>query len=361
MPDVALNRPLTVGAVLNDAFGQPQTSGASGTLTVVGPAGTQVFSGAASALTAEGVWGAVIPGTAHTVAGSYAYTLTPTDGAGDGALTGVYSAGTIEPDQLPLWDIYLAVGDALRDVRDGRATQLTVASNVATLTDPYYAYGTANNWNGQHVLLPYTSAVTDSNPLRVASFDPNSGAFTLKPAGAAVPAAPLRYLMGGLSGFTHRQKLSAIQRAIRDARPRLGCSDQTTLAGTIFNFEYALPASWASVHAVYLRNKVSAWQGDWQAVAPIHWRVRRDRRLLVIDYGLTSLVQIRIDGRYEPPLPQFWQSYVDAPAEFVISRALEYLCATSPEAEHKQMLQYYVAKAQEAMPTMTPLANEVRL
>lgn len=362
MPDVALNRPLTIGAQLLDANAQPQTSGASATVTVTDPTGATAFTGAASALSAEGVWGAKVPGTAHTAAGTYRWQLTSvSDGAGDGALSGVYSVGQITPDHLTLWDIYLAVGDALRDVRDGRATALSVASGAATLTDPYYQYGSTNNWVGEHILLPYTLAVTDANPLRVSAFDPTNGNFTLKPAGAAVPTTPLRYLLGGLRGFTHRQKLSAIQRAIRDARPRLRCSDEVSLTGTLFTFQYAIPDGWTQVRAVSLRNKVSPWKGDWEPVAPIHWSVRPDRRLLVIDYMLTSLIQIRIDGRFQPPLPQFWASYVDAPAEFVINRALEYLCATSAKPEDKQMVQYYAAKAQESEPALVPDPNEVSL
>lgn len=328
MPDVRPGQPYTaLLPQIVDSNGEPVTSGVTGTMQVYSPSDTtNVLTSGALAHQGNGFWGLPVAGSLLTTSGEYVCTCATVTYAST-TLNNVQTAfavGAILPWMRTLREVLVDLTGALED---GVASTTTTLGSTTTLIDTRWKQGLANELAGLEVYLLDPLSSADPNPLYVTASDPASGTITFTPAVSGAVPAGAGYLIGGRR-YPHALKLTALRQVIRRVRATELASDQVTLLGAFFTFEYAIPAQFTSLVAVYWQPKITLYPTRWYELDPSQWRVRRDKRVLVVDPNTnlaTPYARIRIDGRIAAPEPQFMTTAVPVPADWLVDAATAWL------------------------------------
>lgn len=357
MADIGVGQPYTATVLVQDAEGEPATSGVSGSIHLYGPTSTEYLDLQAIAHQGDGYWGATFPGFVLATPGEYHWVIgTLTTPAGTlYNQGGSFIVGAVHPWTRTLRQVLeeLATASGLGTV--GTATAGTGLSVNATAL----AYGDDDEWVGSEIVL-FVSG--EPQVRRVTDFVAATGQFSWATVVSPAVAAGDRFIVCNAQGRGRpfAQLLAALRAAHDDAAPELDVSRATGLTVADGQHEYALPRAWVSINAVWAR-AVGDDADAWRPLAPADWDVRPDRRLLVLKAPPAAGTALRVDGTLPARFPATARALFDVPAGWLVKRARYELALMAGGREDMQQAGALYADTTRRRPRRTARANEKRL
>jgi hypothetical protein len=315
-----------------DGNGSPVTGGITGTMTLYGPASATAVAGPTSlSHFGGGAWGVSFAGSYFAALGTYRWVTSAITGTATlGAQSGIVVVG--RGDLWSLRELYTSVR---RAVRDGWTGTTSGAGSTTTLVASAFAYGSNNDWLSSEVYVFEPQSVTDTNPVRVATFAASTGTFTVTPAITSTVSG-LDFIIGNKDGegFSHDEVLDAITTAIRRAGATRRVVDQVYLTTTTGTYEYALPAGWVGIDAVEYQ-PWSGWPTDWRPIAIPYAPFNPTTGILTLLVPPPNNA-LRITGRALPEEPAGMSSLVQASGAAIRDDAVFELLKLSDDPGDRQ-------------------------